>query len=177
MRCYDDPAQHPCALAVDARDDYPDEVALAVDCDEGRVTSRERGHHLGERENGRAVDLRLLQFEKIVAFGKEGELRRLGAVLGIADAAADQAETLIDALSPELVLGPAATEQVRLNAQARVDFLLLWTSLTSARVADLLGSSATNRSALAHKLARRGLIFCVRYKLEFRDYAAVAFGA
>jgi hypothetical protein len=75
-----------------------------------------------------------------------------------------QAQTLIDALSPERVLGPAATEQLRLNALARSEFLDQHEVLTSAEVAEFVGSSAQNRNAAAHKLARKGRLFAVRYK-------------
>jgi hypothetical protein len=75
-----------------------------------------------------------------------------------------QAHVLLDALSPERTLGPAAAEQLRLNAAARAEFLDRWPSLRSAEVADLVGSAAANRNAAAHKLLRKGQLFAVRYR-------------
>jgi hypothetical protein len=73
-------------------------------------------------------------------------------------------DDLIDALSPDRVLGPAATEQARLNAAARAEFLQQHETFSSAEVADLVGSSAKNRNEAARKLTRRGHVFAVRYK-------------
>lgn len=98
--------------------------------------------------------------------GDESDLRFAGSIIALAKAHREDAESLIDALSPRLVLGPATTEQLRLNAEARSAFLAEWPSLTSAQVADLLGSTAKNRSALAHKLSRRGAIFSVQFKRQ-----------
>ncbi len=98
--------------------------------------------------------------------GDESDLRLAGSIVALAKAHREDAESLIDALSPTLVLGPATTEQLRLNAEARAAFLTEWPSLTSAQVADLLGSTAKNRAALAHKLSRRGAIFGVQFKRQ-----------
>lgn len=96
----------------------------------------------------------------------ESDLRLAGSIVALARAHREAAESLIDALSPTLVLGPATTEQLRLNAEARAAFLAEWPSLTSAQVADLLGSTAKNRAALAHKLSHRGAIFGVQFKRQ-----------
>ena len=98
--------------------------------------------------------------------GDEGDVRLAGSIVELARAHREAAESLIDALSPTLVLGPATTEQLRLNAEARAAFLTEWPSLTSAQVADLLGSTAKNRAALAHKLSGRGAIFGVQFKRQ-----------
>ena len=98
--------------------------------------------------------------------GAEGDVRLAGSIVELARAHREAAESLIDALSPTLVLGPATTEQLRLNAEARAAFLAEWPSLTSAQVADLLGSTAKNRAALAHKLSRRRAIFGVQFKRQ-----------
>ena len=96
----------------------------------------------------------------------ESDVRLAGSIVALARAHREAAESLIDALSPTLVLGPATTEQLRLNAEARAAFLADWPSLTSAHVADLLGSTAKNRAALAHKLGYRGAIFGVQFKRQ-----------
>jgi hypothetical protein len=107
-----------------------------------------------------------------------GESDVLLAVYALVDAVAsehEQADALIDALSPHRVLGPAAHEQMRLNAEARQRFLREWPCLTSAEVADLLGSSASNRAAAAHKLLSKGSLFAISYKGRRHLYPAFQF--
>lgn len=67
---------------------------------------------------------------------------------------------LLEELAPS---SPSAAEtaHLRRNAQARRAFLAEFGTLTSREVADLAGSSATNRAALANRWKSEGRIFAV----------------
>lgn len=72
---------------------------------------------------------------------------------------------LIDQLSPATeVLSPPAVLQARRNAAERASFLEQHGGLTAAEVSDLAGSSAHNRSALAARWRKEGLIFAVPHR-------------
>jgi hypothetical protein len=111
----------------------------------------------------------------LLAIGESHALSTVYALFGAVESEYEQAEALIDALSPQRVLGPAAHEQMRLNAEARQQFLQEWPCLTSAEVADLVGSTASNRAAAAHKLLARRAVFAVTYKGRKHLYPAFQF--
>ncbi len=72
---------------------------------------------------------------------------------------------LVHELSPSLdVPTPAEVLQARRNAEARAQLLAEFGALTSAEVADLLGSEARNRNSLAHRLKKEGRLFAVSYR-------------
>jgi hypothetical protein len=112
---------------------------------------------------------------KLLAIGEAEVLLAVYLLVHAFESEHEQADALIDALSPHRVLGPAAHEQMRLNAEARQRFLEEWPCLTSAEVADLVGSTASNRAAAAHKLLSRGAIFAVSYKGRKHLYPAFQF--
>jgi hypothetical protein len=73
-------------------------------------------------------------------------------------------ERAIEALTPDLsVLAPAAVLQARRNAAARTALAREHGLLTSAQVADLAGSRARNRAALAHRWTAEGRVFAVTH--------------
>jgi hypothetical protein len=113
--------------------------------------------------------------QELVAIGEPDVLRTVYALVDAVESEYEQADRLIDALSPERVLGPAAHEQMRLNAEARQRFLQQWPCLTSGEVAELLGSTASNRAATAHKLLSKQAIFAVSYKGRKHLYPAFQF--
>ena len=70
--------------------------------------------------------------------------------------------SLIEALIPPTsVPTPAAVLQARRNAEAREAMLAEFGALTSSEIADLAGSEAKNRAALAHRWKHEGRIFSV----------------
>lgn len=71
---------------------------------------------------------------------------------------------LIEQMSPSAVPSTAAVLQARRNSEARLELLREFESLTASEVADLAGSSATNRSALATRWRKEGRIFSVRHR-------------
>lgn len=76
-------------------------------------------------------------------------------------------ERLIEAMLPPLhALLPdtVAVLQARRNAEARTSLLQEFGALTSAQVADLAGSRASNRAALANRWKQEGRIFSVSYE-------------
>jgi hypothetical protein len=90
-----------------------------------------------------------------------------GAEVG-AEVVASVAELLadhIERLEPDITIAPPAVLlQARRNARARAEFLEEVGALTSAQVAELAGSSARNRAALANRWRREGRIFAVTYR-------------
>ena len=62
----------------------------------------------------------------------------------------------------------AVVEQARRNAEARTAFLDEFAALNSAELADLVGSRAANRAALAHGWQKQGRIFAVPVGREQR---------
>ncbi len=59
------------------------------------------------------------------------------------------------------VLSQTRLEQLRLQAKAREHFLATYPTLSSAEVAELSGSSARNRAAIASRWKQEGKIFAV----------------
>ena len=75
---------------------------------------------------------------------------------------------LVQVLMPSRVPPPATVEQARRNAEARVEFLGEFPTLSSGEVADLVGSRSRNRAALAHGWRKQGRVFSVRLGREQR---------
>jgi hypothetical protein len=72
---------------------------------------------------------------------------------------------LIADLEPEIAIPePAAILQARRNAKARASLLLKYGGLTSKEVAELSGSTAENRAALAASWKQQSRIFSVTYR-------------
>lgn len=69
---------------------------------------------------------------------------------------------LVDSLTPDLrVPSAAAVAQARRNALARAELAREFGLLTSAEVAELAGSRAKNRAALANRWTKEGRVFAV----------------
>lgn len=68
---------------------------------------------------------------------------------------------LAEDLTPSQVPPPALLLQARRSAAAREQLLREWGALEASEVADLAGSRAKNRSALASRLAAEGKLFWV----------------
>jgi hypothetical protein len=78
-------------------------------------------------------------------------------------------EELIDVLMPVgRVPSQDVVEQARRNAEARARFLDEFAALTSGELADLVGSRAANRAALAHGWQKQGWIFAIPVGREQR---------
>ena len=73
-------------------------------------------------------------------------------------------ERLIEAMLPPTVPSPVAVLQARRNALAREELLREFGALTSAEVAELAGSRASNRAALANRWKQEGRIFPVTHQ-------------
>lgn len=74
-------------------------------------------------------------------------------------------ETLVEQLSPAFdIPTPLEVLQARRNAEARAQLLQEFGALTSAEVADLVGSEAKNRSSLAHRWRKEGRLLGVTYR-------------
>jgi hypothetical protein len=73
-------------------------------------------------------------------------------------------ERLIEAMLPATVPSPVAVLQARRNALAREEIVQEFGALTSAQVADLAGSRAANKAALAHRWRQEGRIFSVPHR-------------
>jgi DNA-binding CsgD family transcriptional regulator len=87
-----------------------------------------------------------------------------------------QLEAVVDAMLPESVPSSAEAWHAQQNAQARVDLLQEFGALTADQVADLAGSKAANRSALASRWHSEGRILGVSWHgrtlypgFQFRD--------
>ncbi len=72
-------------------------------------------------------------------------------------------ERTIEAMLPAEIPGKAAVLQARRNAEARAELLAEFGTLTSSEVADLAGSRASNRAALANRWRKEGRIFAISY--------------
>jgi hypothetical protein len=73
-------------------------------------------------------------------------------------------QSLIDLLTPASdVPRPESVLQARRNSEARRRFLEEFGALTSSEIADLAGSTAANRSALANRWRKEGRIFAVTH--------------
>jgi hypothetical protein len=75
---------------------------------------------------------------------------------------------LVEVLTPPHVPPPATVEQARRNAEARVEFLGEFPTLSSGEVADLAGSRSRNRAALAHGWRKQDRVFSVSVGREQR---------
>jgi len=74
-------------------------------------------------------------------------------------------EPLVDHLSPALdIASPVEVLQARRNAEARALLLSEFGALTSAGVAELVGSEAKNKSALAHRWRKERRVLAVTYR-------------
>ncbi len=74
-------------------------------------------------------------------------------------------ERMIEAMLPPLpVPSTVAVLQARRNAEARASLLREFGALTSTQVADLAGSRAANRAALANRWKQEGRIFSVNHQ-------------
>lgn len=85
-------------------------------------------------------------------------------------------EAVVDAMLPESVPSSAEAWHAQQNAQARVELLREFGALTAQEVADLAGSHAANRSALASRWHSEGRIIGVAWHgrtlypgFQFRD--------
>jgi hypothetical protein len=79
-----------------------------------------------------------------------------------------QFSDLVEVLTPPHVPPPATVEQARRNAEARVEFLAEFQTLSSSEVADLAGSRSRNRAALAHGWRKQDRVFSVLVGREQR---------
>ena len=77
---------------------------------------------------------------------------------------ADSIEKLTRVMTPDVTLpSPPIVLQARRNAQARIELLAEFGGLTAAEVAQLSGSEAKNRSALAGRWRREGRLLAVEH--------------
>ena len=75
-----------------------------------------------------------------------------------------QVRQMIDAMLPASVPSPVAVLQARRNAEARTALFEEFGGLTSAEVADLAGSRARNKAALANRWKQEGRLFSVPFQ-------------
>ncbi|HEX3552850.1 MAG TPA: phasin family protein [Thermoanaerobaculia bacterium] len=74
-------------------------------------------------------------------------------------------ERMIDAMLPEAPLPtPPAVLQARRNAAARADLLREFSAFSSAEVAEMAGSKAQNKAALANRWKQEGRVFSVPHR-------------
>jgi hypothetical protein len=76
----------------------------------------------------------------------------------------DRSSQVLDLLTEDVgsrVLSPSRLEQLRLQAKAREHFLATYPTLTSSEVAELGGSRARNKSAIASRWKQEGKIFAI----------------
>lgn len=103
----------------------------------------------------------------VLVAGPEAEmsylLRFVHALLDRRDRDERLVDLLIREVEPDLI-DEAHLKQLRLQAQARASFLTQVPLLDSSKVAELLGSTARNTSAMASRLKRSGKLFAVTYK-------------
>lgn len=104
-----------------------------------------------------------------------GGIRRL-AERAQAAALQGRLEAMVEAMLPDAVPSPAEAWHAQQNAQARVELLRNIGALTAEQVADLAGSTAGNRSALASRWHSEGRIIGVPWHgrtlypaFQFRD--------
>ncbi|CAN5293009.1 hypothetical protein BH23ACT9_BH23ACT9_06770 [soil metagenome] len=84
---------------------------------------------------------------------------------------------LADLLTPDDIPTPAVLLQARRNAQWRAWVAETYGLLTGAEVAEVLGSTASNRAAVASRLASQRTIFGVPHKGNRVLYPAFQFRA
>lgn len=85
-------------------------------------------------------------------------------------------ERTIEAMMPDTVPSKAAVLQARRNAAARAALLQEFGALTSTEIADLAGSKAGNRAALANRWRKEGRIFAMTHQGQ-TYFAAFQFDA
>jgi len=91
-----------------------------------------------------------------------GTVEALGSLAVHAEALAARHERLVETLTPTLEISPPAVLlNARANAELRARVMREGELLTSAQVAELSGSKATNRAALATSWRRSGRIFAI----------------
>ncbi|MCP3963187.1 MAG: hypothetical protein GY719_35555 [bacterium] len=91
-------------------------------------------------------------------------LRQAMAIVDSMQRRRQQMEQMIESMMPTGVPGKAAVLQAQRNAEAREALLRDFGALTSAEVADLAGSKAANRAALANRWRKEGRIFAVTHR-------------
>ncbi len=96
----------------------------------------------------------------------EADVRSLARLLLKASAARkERVESLIEAMVPRVqVPSPVAVLQARRNAEAREALVQEFGVLTSTGVAELAGSQAKNRAALANRWKQERRIFSVQHQ-------------
>jgi hypothetical protein len=102
----------------------------------------------------------------VLLVGRLGSGKTFQAFRSVLDAWAKQRRTsaeLVDALMPRFrdLPGQAAVLQARRNAEARRELLESYGAVTSGGVAELAGSKAKNRAALANRWRSEGRVFAV----------------
>jgi hypothetical protein len=91
------------------------------------------------------------------------------------DTRVEKAVRLVGELTPDVEPpGPGVVLQARRNAQLRARFIADQPTYSSEEIAELAGSRATNRAALANRWRKEGQIFAVRHRGELR-YPAFQF--
>lgn len=91
-------------------------------------------------------------------------LRQAMALVASLQRRQQQMERTIEAMLPSEVPSKAAVLQARRNAEAREALLREFGAVTSSEVADLAGSRAKNRAALANRWRKEGRIFAVTHR-------------
>jgi hypothetical protein len=75
----------------------------------------------------------------------------------------ERSRHVISALLPSTVPSTDATEQLRLNAEARSNFLAEFPALPAAELARLAGITWSNPAAWASRLQKEGKVFSIEY--------------
>lgn len=142
--------------ARDAAREADGDVVIILTQDEGEQVSAE----------GDEADAGLSTIDGVRITGVTSPLRR--AVASAVTRALGERESmvgLIDLLSPSTeILPPPTVLQARRNAAARVELLKEYGGLKASEVADLAGSTASNRSALATRWRKEGRVFVVSHQ-------------
>ena len=99
----------------------------------------------------------------VVAADDAALLRQALALVASLQRRREQMERTIESMLPAEVPSEAAVLQARRNAEAREELLREFGALTSSEVAELAGSRAKNRAALANRWRKEGRIFAVTH--------------
>jgi hypothetical protein len=105
--------------------------------------------------------------EGMLVTGPEAQIRDLLRIVRSLISEDERDEQLLDVLLQNVepgVMGPEHMLQLRTQAEAREAFLKDVPLLDSASVAELLGSTARNTSAMASRLKREGKLFAITYR-------------
>ena len=114
--------------------------------------------------------------EALLVAGRDAELLRQAMVLvNRLQQRSERMNRTIEALLPPEIPGRAAVLQARRNAEARPALLREFGALSSLEVADLAGSRARNRAALANRWRQEGRIFAFTHRGQ-RYFAGYQFG-